>query len=392
MPNFPNFPIPSETPETTRCICLQIPDSDEWIQVFAGLLAIPAYWFNWQRDDERNGRMLAQRWTKLYDQIDWSTMSCCCDTIPVQYRYTTDGALERSTDGGLTWEPSPEYDPRYNSPQFPPISGEDGNDKKCAASEGMVLLLKEGLSDNLTDDMSRYTLDELINNWLTSVIETSNPFEALVRVVANQIFALVISALRAALTTEVYDQLKCILYCEIEGDASFTESSWESVRAKVLTDITGIAGVFIEHILFLLGALGMTNLARSGAVAEGDCAECECPTVEVWYAQGASYELQLPDEGTDNVYTLEAWNGGAGVYYFYQLFQNIGVSPTPPWNGGMYVSIELLSGSTYTRGTYSKDTGTVVSSSWPADDACVGGIFGESNSPFTIRITVNPCP
>jgi len=389
MPNFPNFPIPSDTPEQTRCICLEIPDNEDWIQVFAGLLAIPSYWFNWQRDDARSGTVLAQHWTKIYDQIDWSTMSCCCDTVPVQYRYTEDGTLERSTDGGVTWTPSPEYDPRYNSPQFPPISGSDGNDKKCAASEGMMLLIQEGLTNNLTDDMSRYTLDELIKNWVTTVIASSNPLEALLRVITNQIFALVISALRAALTTEVFDQLKCILYCEMEDDASFTEASWGYARSRVLAEITGIAGIFIEHILFLIGAVGMTNLARSGAVAEGDCTDCECPSVEVWFAQGATYELQLPDEGTENEYTLAAYYNEYNVYAFYQLFANI--PPFPDGTGAIYQSIEVVSGAYEVRGQYNKDTGA-TSANWPGDDACSGGIYAESSIPFTVKIIVNPCP
>lgn len=83
MPNQPNFPIPSEVnPDNTRCICIQVPDNDDWIRVFVGLLAQPTYWFNWQRDSLKQGKDCADVWTKLFDQIDWSDMSCCCPDNP----------------------------------------------------------------------------------------------------------------------------------------------------------------------------------------------------------------------------------------------------------------------------------------------------------------------
>lgn len=392
MPNFPNFPIPSETPEQTRCICIEIPDNNDWLQVFTGLLAIPSYWFNWQRDNLRSGKELAQHWTKLYDNIDWSNMSCCCDTIPVQYRYTESGVMEKSIDGGVTWLPSPEDDSRNNSTRYPPLTGADGDDKKCLAAESMVMLIKEQVGDQLTDDMSRYTLDQLVKDWVGTMIETSNPFEALIRVITNQIFALVISALRSALTTEVYDQLKCILYCGMNDDASFDNAAWEAAREEVLSQITGIPGVFLEHLLFLLGVVGTTNLARSGAATSSDCSACDCGYPAVYYAEGAAVNIVLPDEGTDNVYTIEAWNGGSGVWYWYQFFQNIVTSPTPPWLGGKYTSIELLSGSYANRGTYNKDTGVTTAGHWPSPDECPGGIYAEGNEPFTIRIIVDKCP
>src|SRR5882672_10082999 len=96
-----NFPIPSELTPDTFCLCLQIPNNDDWKQVFNGLLAQPTYWFNWQRDSAHSGKELAAYWTELYLQIDWTTMSCCCKTP--QQRFTASGALEVSFDGGATW-------------------------------------------------------------------------------------------------------------------------------------------------------------------------------------------------------------------------------------------------------------------------------------------------
>jgi hypothetical protein len=232
------------------------------------------------------------RWVKAADDVNRSIvehfaqnlerhllMSCCDDNIPIQYRYGSDGILERSTNAGGSWVNCPEYDPRVYSPQFPPMTGDDGTDKKCLAATGAAALVKEQVGDQLTDGMSRYTLSQLITDWVATMIQSSNPFQALLTVVANQIFALIIAVLRPALTESVYDTFKCILFCRMANDATFNQSRWENVRSDITTLIGGIAGVFLEHLVFLLGTTGLSNLARAGGAAEGDCEDCDaCPS------------------------------------------------------------------------------------------------------------------
>jgi hypothetical protein len=148
----------------------------------------------------------------------------------------------------------------------------------------MALLIEEQVGGNLTDDMSRYTLNQLIHDWVTTLVETSNPFEALMTIAANQIFALVIAAVRAALTDPVYAQLKCIFYDNILEDLSFDSDGWEAVRSEITSVIGGVAGIFLEHLVYLLGVVGLTNLARSQAATEGDCGSCDClvDCVDTW--------------------------------------------------------------------------------------------------------------
>jgi len=210
-------------------------------------------------------------------QLEYRLMNGCCDdNLPIQYRYTAEGMLQRSLNGGTDWMDAPLYDPRIYSPQFPPMSGEDGDDKKCIAATGAADLIKEQVGDQLTDDMSRYTLARLISDWVGTMLESSNPFEALMRVISNQIFALVIATLRPALTEGVYDTLKCILFCQMADDATFNDTQWQAVRSDITSQIGGIAGIFLEHLVFLLGTGGLTNLSRAGGAAAGDCDDCDC--------------------------------------------------------------------------------------------------------------------
>lgn len=254
------------------------------------------------------------------DLIRRLMMSCCGDEIPVQYRYDNAGGLEKSKDGGTTWTPAPENDVRINSPQFPPMAGPDDNDKKCLAATGGAALLKEQVGDQLTDDMSRYTLSQLITDWVGTMLESSNPFQALLTVISNQIFALVIATLRPALTDTVYDTFKCILYCRMNSAAFFSGAAWSGVRSDITAQIGGIAGVFLEHLVYLLGNGGLTNLVRAGGAAEGDCSDCAaCPGCAVgnWRA-GYFFGGVFADAGTiidagDDFITVQSFDRGDGL-------------------------------------------------------------------------------
>jgi hypothetical protein len=322
MPNQPNFPIPDELTPETFCLCLQIPNDPTWKRVFVGLLAQPTYWFNWQRDEAHSGRQLAQYWTRLFTDIDWSTMSCCCDQPPVQFRWTEDGDLERSVDGGVTWTPAPEYDPRLNSPRFPEPPGAESDDKKCIAATGMTALIKEQVGDNLTDDMARFTLGELISTWVQTMIQSSNPFQALITIAANQIFALVIAVLRPALTEAVYDMLTCIFYCNMADDISFNASQLDNVTTAVGDQIGGVATLFFQQLINLLGVVGLTNLARAGGASSGDCSDCDCtPCIDECMTEWTWYNVTVEFDGC-NTYTLTST--GAGNMAFTSGNQDVG--------------------------------------------------------------------
>jgi len=281
MPDRPNFPIPADLTPDTICLQIEIPNDPTWKQVFVGLLAQPGYWFNWERDNARSGKVLAQYWTKLFDQIDWSNMSCCCNQT-ILYRYDVDGNLETSTDGGVTWTPAPGNDIRVNpTVLFPPPVAAEGVDITCQSADSAVVLIKQQIGDQLTDDMSRYTLNQLINDWTANIVGASGPFQALAVIITNQIFALLISAVRAALTDAVYDKLRCIFQANMDSTAFFDGAAWEASRTQILSQITGIAGVFLEHLVYLIGNGGLSNLARSGA-GDPDAFCCPDCSVDIW--------------------------------------------------------------------------------------------------------------
>jgi len=315
-------------------------------------------------------------------------MACCDDQLPVQWRYSVTGVLQQSFNAGGTWADAPAYDPRVYSPQFPPLPGDDGDDKKCAAATGAAALVKEQVGDQLTDDMSRYTLSQLINDWTQTMIGTSNPFEALVTVITNQIFALIIAVLRPALTDGVYDQFKCILFQDVGSDATVNDAQWAAVRSDILSQITGIAGVFLEHLVYLLGTGGLTNLIRSGAASSGDCSDCAPCTgfdTSFWTTGSSDPALGTIIDGTRtcNLVEIIGGLGGDGVY----RAQLTGIGAADCVIGCHHSAI---SGAYDTTMTYVNLCGV-----WPVaysvqnnniHTVCFNSVIFQSHSAFTVRI------
>jgi len=383
---FPyDYFIPDDSQECSYCL------TDKQAEILRGIIE-PLGWKTrwWSDTDTPIGKDEIEAFRD--DLIRRLMMSCCGDEIPVQYRYTEDGFLQRSEDGGATWTDAPEYDPRNNSPQFPPVPGDDGDDKKCLAATGAVALIKAQVGDQLTDDMSRYTLGQLISDWTNTLINSGgNIFQALVTVATNQIFALVIATLRPALTDPVYDTLQCIIYCNMDDDATINDSQWQAIRDQITSQIGGIAGVFLEHLVYLLGAGGMTNLVRAGGAAEGDCSGCDCN-------ESCNYEWSLFDDFIGIGQTITPGDGyieiesafGSGSYWV--------IIKTDDIDHGCHVSLAdiVVSGATVNHG-YS-DVGYSYTEYAPQYNPalgygdCCNHIYMYSTAPFTVRFTMTDCP
>lgn len=306
--------IPDSSEECSYCL------TEKQVELLLGIIEPIGWRTRWWSDDDTpidTDEIEAFR----ADIARRLMMSCCGDEAPNKFRYTEDGTLQMSTDNGGTWEDAPNFDPRNNSTVFPPpeISGE--SDAKCVAATSMAQAIKQQVSAQMTDDMTRYDIGELIKDWINTYIQTSNPFTALMTVVANQIFALVLSVLLPALTDDIYDLLQCIFFCNIADDISFSDGRVEAVRDQITSDIGGVAGVFLEHLVYLLGTVGMTNLARSQFSSTGDCDECGCGgCIDLWNWPTSSFGVNgtVLKDGVNNWISADAIFIGESYYWGFQ--------------------------------------------------------------------------
>lgn len=394
MPDRPNFPIPDELTPETFCLCLQIPNNPIWKQVFAGLLAEPIYWFNWQRDADHSGKTVSQYWQTLYDQIDWSDMSCCCDQPPAIYRYNSDGVYQRSTDGGATWTNAPGYDYRNTSTVFPPPSAIGITNTKCQAADGVVFTINDEIVQALDESFAAAQILALIAAVLLAILSAGSlaALTPLITAIGSAIIDVGVTATQAAFTTAVKNRLRCNIFSHMTTDDDIDQAGFEAVLAQITTDESGIAETILYGIVNAAGRVGIVNMLRSNkGDPDADCSDCE-PCIgfdmSLWdtdqLGHDPNYGTIDPTTRTCNQVDIVAVSAG-GVYRV--QWQGTGASDCV-----LGLGHGALSGAYDTTQTYIKLCGTALSAAYSIQNnsfavQCVNSIILQSGSPFTVRIT-----
>jgi len=214
---------------------MMIPDDPEHIAIFWGVVRALSDWQRWERESTKSGTLVAQVWREVVYSIDWSNMSCCPE--PTNRRYNANGELEVSDDGVATYNPVPELDDRIIVAIQPPIPGEDGTDKACAAAASAEEFVKQTLIEELNE-----------GQWYASIMAACAALAGALGVTgvgvlfgaaAAAIFTAGVAAVQAAFTTEVWADFRCILFCHIQPDGSYTEAGWLNVKADGVDQFSG---------------------------------------------------------------------------------------------------------------------------------------------------------
>jgi hypothetical protein len=279
MVNQPNLSIPENLTPDTRCLCLQIPDDPTWIQNFVGLLAIPRYWFNWDRDEARSGKILANYWSELFDQIDWSTMSCCCNQPPAIFRYNSDNVYQMSTDGGTTWVDAPQYDYRNTSITFPPPSAVGIDNTKCQAADSAVVILNEDVIQGLDNGAAVQALLEFIAAVLIFYLSAGTLATVSIGLfsMAAAIIGFGVASTKAAFTTTVLNQLRCSIFCAMNSGDSINATGLAVLLDDINSNYTGIVKTSLYSLISAAGVVGINNMLRSNrGDPAADCTGCGC--------------------------------------------------------------------------------------------------------------------
>ena len=305
MPDRPDFPIPDIiNPPKRRCIQIDVPDDAQHMQVLAGLIYMLTQWYNWQRDDQKRGIAVANVWKKVYQNIDWSSMSCCPE--PTARRYNAAGELEVSYDGGQTWQPDPQGDPRVSAPTLPPLPGADGDDKKCAGANNVVNNLKNHV-DRITGDASGWaSLTALIGLLMElavaiGVTAAFPPLTILLMAFAAALLVFGREALAAAMTTEVWDEFRCTIYCHLDDTGAIDATGVEAIKAEINDKWAGVANVYLWNTVQTIGAVGLTNFARTSTEPHVSCEECQCGDLNCGFISTPTENKFVWTEATEKI-------------------------------------------------------------------------------------------
>jgi len=280
MPDRPPFPIPDEIDPPKMCLQLCIPDDPTWKRVINGLLSELGQWYNWQRDDAKSGKELAQVWRKIYNDIDWSNMSCCSNCPPPRFRFGPDGTYEISTDGGATWEPAPDYDYRNNSVLFPPLSAGGISNTKCQAADSVVVTINDKIIQDMSEGQGAAAILALIAAVLLVFLTAgSGLIIASMPGIAGAILGVGIAATQAAFTSEVLETFRCLVYNNMDSDDSISEAGVAALLQDIHDEFEGIVNIVLTNIVNGAGMVGLTNMMRSNSGdPDANCEDCEPPT------------------------------------------------------------------------------------------------------------------
>lgn len=192
------------------------------------------------------------------------------DVYPDDIRYndTTD-SVQRLING--VWEDAPESDPRTQTTLPPRIT----SDTACDAAASVVAALKNQIDAILLaidNGATAFTIAGLILGLFTFGVFAI--FIAIALFIADIMLSAGSTAIDEALTESVYDQLTCILYCEMNSQGRIAPGSLTSIQAQVDAQIGGLGAIILNAMLGLAGEGGINNLASLGT-STGDCSECD---------------------------------------------------------------------------------------------------------------------
>jgi len=379
------------------CVQMKIPNEPKYRAAFAGAIQELAYWFNWEKsyaEGDTRAAQAAYYWRDLIDtylcvENDPGSLGVgcgCCDDEPTNQRYTSDGFLEQSFDGGETWERDTS-DPRFNSPIFPPMSGEDGDDKKCLAAASAAKFIDNEIVQKMNETDTAASLLLLIAA-AVAILITGFTATPLVIALISQVIAFGVVATKAAFTTEVWDTFECILFCNMNDDGSFTEEQWLEIKTEIFDQLgSSIAGTFLRDTVNAMGVAGLTNAARSGAATSADCDDCDCPA-ECGDPDGVTCGTVI-ESGIEDGHKFLVIESGSCYGSFQSIsWYNYG-NTAPPAPACYITAYETVSG-TFTNQVWTAPDGTVHENSSPGLETVSHFGFNTAPgamTPFTVKVT-----
>lgn len=264
----------------------------------------------WLGDDDTVSDAI-QAIHKILD-VGSATMGCGCGDTGLPRRFDDDGNLLVSYDDGVTWVPAPRgIDPRTNATIFPPLDGDDGDDKRCKGAANVKRHIENQAEKLIAELNAGGGISELIGVAIAilifiGVIGTGGALTPLLMALCGALFAVGSSAFDAAMTAEVYAKLQCIVYCNMNDDASVNDSQFSTILSEISDQLDGIAAEYLLKTVQALGAIGLTNMARTASGEAADCSDCDC--VSSWCLV---YDFTTSDYGISFLYG--SYLSGVGI-------------------------------------------------------------------------------
>lgn len=287
-------------PEDNICVCVPVPKDWGHIRAFLGQLTELAKWQTWEKDGTTSASEAARRWFDIVECVA-KEIDCimaddcgCGKEEPTNTRINPEtGEYEVSYDGGDTWEPLPSADPRSSGLVWPPLPGDPTPAKKCAAANSVVGFLETTQQGEYDQLVNNATIADMIASLIAVAAGVGLIFGilpgailAFFAFVVNQFGHAIAGDFNSQFTTATWDELLCIIYCNMDNEGAISEEQWQLIKSTVETEIGGYAGIWLKDHINLFGVVGMTNAARASYPGTRDCDTCaaceDCTNLNNW--------------------------------------------------------------------------------------------------------------
>lgn len=306
MPKQPLTP-PGVEPDEPRCVCISVNES--WAVLLLGAvhhMQYPEYWAGTLEQNRLARRQAKNLMAVISEAIQ---MGCCCNdqtTIPRRERYTSTGRMEVSYDGGQTWENGDNFDPRFNSPLFPPLTpASPDEDVKCRAVNNAVNVLKDGVDYIITLDSTVSAVAAGMAAVFGTVVSIifGGLLWPVVIAAAGAFVAATPQAIQLAFTPDLWAQVVCILYRHAADDGAFDTAAWQAAKDEIYSSLTGVAMGILLRVMDLLGPVGLTNAGRQESASPlVTCEDCEDANwCALWSVSSSLQYVSAPFAGFDSV-------------------------------------------------------------------------------------------
>lgn len=219
---------------------------------------------------------------------------------PTTIRYNEDCSCVQSLVDG-EWVDNPPADPRTSSAyQYP---APDTADPACDAGARISAQIERIIS-SVFDAVS---IIEAVSTMIGVVAVFFPPialFVALLFALISAANAIGFAAVQLSFTDMVYEQIACLVYCNIGADGQFNEDEWNAFQDGVgatfgLSTVTTILSLMFNG----MGMVAFNNMASAGSET-GDCTDCMCAWCYLW-----DFE---PTDGSWLVGAQGSWSSGTG--------------------------------------------------------------------------------
>lgn len=226
------------------------------------------------------------------------------EVSPARIRVNPDtGDVEETWDGGTSWTPAPLYDPRHSDAQrAPPLASAF---PQCDAAAS-IIAATQAAAQAAIDGLNVGMVATNLLGVLLAFMPLAGILETAILEIAGALFAVGASVIDSALTSEVYDQLLCILLNHLDDDGQLDSTGYAALLSEVDSTFDFDTAAIIHLLWDGEAEVGLSNAGALGSVT-GDCAACDSWT--------AVFDFTLSEQGWSQDYKTtitwdsEGWHG-----------------------------------------------------------------------------------